>query len=71
VHDSLIRLMERGEIQVSDRRAFSGYIGRVMRSVLIDHVVSCARKSVVAARSASRSSMASKVTASTMNSSWH
>jgi RNA polymerase sigma factor (TIGR02999 family) len=38
VHDSLIRLMERGEIQVSDRRAFFGYIGRVMRSVLIDHV---------------------------------
>jgi len=38
VHDSLIRLMERGELQVSDRRAFFGYIGRVMRSVIIDHV---------------------------------
>jgi len=38
VHDSLLRLMERGELQVSDRRAFFAYIGRVMRSVVIDHV---------------------------------
>jgi RNA polymerase sigma factor (TIGR02999 family) len=38
VHESLIRLMERGELRVDDRRAFFGYIGRVMRSVIIDHV---------------------------------
>ena len=38
VHESLLRLMEQGELAVHDRRALFGYIGRVMRSVLIDHV---------------------------------
>jgi RNA polymerase sigma factor (TIGR02999 family) len=38
VHDSLLRLLDGGELQANDRRAFFAYIGRVMRSVLIDHV---------------------------------
>jgi len=38
VHDSLLRLIEGGELQGSDRRAFFGYVGRIMRNVLIDHV---------------------------------
>jgi RNA polymerase sigma factor (TIGR02999 family) len=41
VHDSLLRLLGGGELQASDRRAFFGYVGRVMRSVLIDHVREC------------------------------
>jgi RNA polymerase sigma factor (TIGR02999 family) len=38
VHESFLRLVERGQMQASDRPAFFGYIGRVMRSVLVDHV---------------------------------
>lgn len=36
VHESFLRFSERGELHVGDRRAFFGYVGRVMRSVLID-----------------------------------
>ena len=38
VHESFLRLIERGELKVTDRAAFFGYVGRVMRSVLIDFV---------------------------------
>lgn len=38
VHESFLRLVEQGALAVDDRRAFFGYVGRVMRSVLIDHV---------------------------------
>jgi len=41
VHESLLRLLDGGELQATDRRAFFGYVGRVMRSVLIDHVREC------------------------------
>jgi RNA polymerase sigma factor (TIGR02999 family) len=38
VHESFLRLVERGQLQASDRPAFFAYVGRVMRSVLIDFV---------------------------------
>lgn len=38
VHESFVRLVERGQLHASDRAAFFGYVGRVMRSVLVDHV---------------------------------
>jgi RNA polymerase sigma factor (TIGR02999 family) len=38
VHESFLRLVERGELRIDDRNAFFGYVGRVMRSVLVDHV---------------------------------
>jgi RNA polymerase sigma factor (TIGR02999 family) len=38
VHESFVRLLERGELFAEDRHAFFGYVGRVMRSVVIDHV---------------------------------
>ena len=38
VHETFVRLLERGELVAEDRHAFFGYVGRVMRSVLIDHV---------------------------------
>lgn len=38
VHESFMRLTERGKLQAEDRPAFFGYVGRVMRSVVIDHV---------------------------------
>jgi RNA polymerase sigma factor (TIGR02999 family) len=38
VHESFVRMVERGELAIADRRAFFGYVGRVMRSVLVDHV---------------------------------
>lgn len=38
VHESFVRLVERGQLQATDRAAFFGYVGRVMRSVLVDHV---------------------------------
>lgn len=38
VHESFVRLVERGQLQATDRAAFFGYIGRVMRSVVVDHV---------------------------------
>jgi RNA polymerase sigma factor (TIGR02999 family) len=38
VHESFLRLSKRERLDVSERAAFLGYMGRVMRSVLIDHV---------------------------------
>ena len=38
VHESYLRLSERGQLLPSDRSAFFCYVGRVMRSVVIDHV---------------------------------
>ena len=38
VHESFLRLTERGQLHATDRQAFFGYVGRVMRSVVIDHV---------------------------------
>ena len=38
VHESYLRLSERGQLLPSDRTAFFCYVGRVMRSVVIDHV---------------------------------
>ncbi len=38
VHESFLRLAERGQLRAADRPAFFGYVGRVMRSVVIDHV---------------------------------
>lgn len=38
VHESYLRLSERGQLLPSDRAAFFCYVGRVMRSVVIDHV---------------------------------
>lgn len=38
VHESFLRLIEQGRLKVADRAAFFGYVGRVMRSVLIDFV---------------------------------
>jgi RNA polymerase sigma factor (TIGR02999 family) len=36
VHESYMRLVKAGEVDVSDRAHFFGYAGRVMRSVIID-----------------------------------
>lgn len=38
VHESFLRLAERGKLESGDRSAFFSYVGRVMRSVVIDHV---------------------------------
>lgn len=38
VHESFLRLTQLGQLQLSDRPAFFGYVGRVMRNVVIDHV---------------------------------
>jgi RNA polymerase sigma factor (TIGR02999 family) len=38
VHDSFMRLSERGQLHLDDRAAFFRYVGRVMRNVLIDCV---------------------------------
>jgi RNA polymerase sigma factor (TIGR02999 family) len=38
VHESFLRLVDRGLLQVNDRNAFFGYVGRVMRSVVVDHL---------------------------------
>ena len=38
VHESYLRLVERGQLLPSDRAAFFSYVGHVMRSVVIDHV---------------------------------
>ena len=38
VHESFLRLTQLGPLQLSDRPAFFGYVGRVMRNVVIDHV---------------------------------
>src|SRR6185436_5731839 len=36
-HESVRLMVERGELAISDQRAFFGCVGRVMRSVLVDH----------------------------------
>jgi len=38
VHETYMRLVERRQRQLKDRAAFYGYVGRVMRSVVIDYV---------------------------------
>src|SRR6266545_6398027 len=38
VHECFLRMHARGELVITDRAAFLGYVGRVMRSVVIDHV---------------------------------
>ncbi len=38
VHECFLRMHARGELDTSDRAAFLGYVGRVMRSIVIDHV---------------------------------
>lgn len=38
VHESYLRLVEQGSLAAGDERAFFGYVGRVMRSVVIDHL---------------------------------
>jgi RNA polymerase sigma factor (TIGR02999 family) len=38
VHESFLRLVDAGQLQVTDRNAFFGYVGRVMRSVVVDHL---------------------------------
>lgn len=38
VHESFLRLSKREQLDLSERAAFMGYMGRVMRSVVIDHV---------------------------------
>jgi RNA polymerase sigma factor (TIGR02999 family) len=38
VHESFLRLRERQQLEAADRWAFFSYVGRVMRSVVIDHV---------------------------------
>jgi RNA polymerase sigma factor (TIGR02999 family) len=36
VHESYLRLVQIGELQLEDRRAFFGYASQVMRSVIVD-----------------------------------
>jgi RNA polymerase sigma factor (TIGR02999 family) len=38
VHESFLRMVERGDLAIADQQAFFGYVGRVMRGVVIDHV---------------------------------
>ena len=38
VHECFLRMHARGELNITDRAAFLGYVGRVMRNVVIDHV---------------------------------
>jgi RNA polymerase sigma factor (TIGR02999 family) len=38
VHETFMRLVQRGSLQVVNRRAFFGYASNVMRSVVIDYV---------------------------------
>lgn len=38
VHESFLRLVDSGQFNLADRAAFFGYVGRVMRSVVIDHI---------------------------------
>ena len=38
VHETYMRLVARGQLRLADRAAFYAYVGRVMRSVVIDHV---------------------------------
>jgi RNA polymerase sigma factor (TIGR02999 family) len=36
VHESYLRLVQAGELELEDRRAFFGYAAQVMRSVIVD-----------------------------------
>jgi RNA polymerase sigma factor (TIGR02999 family) len=38
VHESFLRLIDRGQLRLEDRLAFFAYVGRVMRNVVIDEV---------------------------------
>ena len=38
VHESFVRLIERGQLHMADRLAFFAYVGRVMRNVVIDEM---------------------------------
>ena len=38
VHESWLRCAEKGWIDGADRAVFFGYVGRVMRSVVVDHI---------------------------------
>jgi RNA polymerase sigma factor (TIGR02999 family) len=38
VHESFLRFLKAGELRAEDRRAFFDYVGRVMRSVIVDAV---------------------------------
>jgi RNA polymerase sigma factor (TIGR02999 family) len=38
VHESFLRMVDRGDLAIADQQAFFGYVGRVMRGVVIDHV---------------------------------
>jgi RNA polymerase sigma factor (TIGR02999 family) len=38
VHESYLRFLRAGQLRLDDRRAFFGYAGKVMRSVIVDAV---------------------------------
>ncbi len=38
VHESWLRCAQKGWIEDADRAVFFGYVGRVMRSVVVDHI---------------------------------
>lgn len=38
VHESFLRMVARGDLVIADQQAFFGYVGRVMRGVVIDHI---------------------------------
>jgi RNA polymerase sigma factor (TIGR02999 family) len=38
VHESYLKFVQNGELSPADRPAFIAYVGRVMRSVLVDYV---------------------------------
>jgi RNA polymerase sigma factor (TIGR02999 family) len=38
VHESFLRLNSLGRLKATDRPAFFGYVGQVMRNIVIDHV---------------------------------
>lgn len=38
VHESYLHLIERGQLLPADQAAFFGYVGHVMRNVVVDHV---------------------------------
>lgn len=38
VHESFVRLIERGQLRLEDRLGFFRYVGRVMRTVIVDEV---------------------------------
>jgi RNA polymerase sigma factor (TIGR02999 family) len=38
VHETFVRLQDQLALELTDRAAFFGYVGRVMRSIVVDHV---------------------------------